>query len=123
VHSVVVVSLFILFHNKIFAVTFDESFAQATGTKAELYNLLIAAAVAVIAVLAMNFTGSLLVSALVIFPALSAMRIFKSFKGVTVCSAMLSVYGTYYAVYYEPAGKYYHHCIIQDAPACCAQGM
>lgn len=89
--SVVVVSIFILFYNKIFAVTFDESFAQATGTKAELYNLLIAVIVAVIVVLAMNLVGSLLVSALVIFPPLSAMRISKSFKGVTVCSAILSV--------------------------------
>lgn len=90
--SVVVVSIFILFYNKIFAVTFDESFAQATGTKADLYNLLIAVVVAVIVVLAMNLVGSLLVSALVIFPALSAMRIFKNFKAVTVCSAILSVF-------------------------------
>lgn len=90
--SVVVVSIFILFYNKIFAVTFDESFAQVTGTKAKLYNLLIAVVVAVIVVLAMNLVGSLLVSALVIFPALSAMRIFKSFKAVTICSAILSVF-------------------------------
>ncbi len=90
--SMVVVSIFILFYNKIFAVTFDESFAQATGTKAELYNLLLAVIVAVIIVLAMNLVGSLLISALVIFPALSAMRIFKSFKTVTVCSATLSVF-------------------------------
>ena len=90
--SVVVVSIFILFYNKIFAVTFDENFAQATGTKADLYNLLIAVVVAVIVVLAMNLVGSLLVSALVIFPALLAMRIFKSFKGVTVCSSILSVF-------------------------------
>jgi zinc transport system permease protein len=90
--SVVVVSIFILFYNKIFAVTFDESFAQSIGTKVGLYNLLIAVIVAVIVVLAMNLVGSLLVSALVIFPALSAMRIFKSFKGVTVCSSILSVF-------------------------------
>lgn len=89
--SVIVVTIFILFYNKIFAVTFDESFAQATGTNAELYNLLIAVIVAVIVVLAMNLVGSLLISALVIFPALSAMRIFKSFKSVTICSAILSV--------------------------------
>lgn len=89
--SVVVVAVFILFYNKIFAVTFDESFAKATGTKAELYNLIIAIIVAVIIVLAMNLVGSLLISALVIFPALSAMRVFKSFKSVTVCSAILSV--------------------------------
>ena len=89
--SVAVVAVFILFYNRIFAVTFDESFAQATGTNAAAYNLLIAVTVAVIIVLAMNLVGSLLISALVIFPALSAMRICKSFKGVTVCAAALSV--------------------------------
>lgn len=90
--SVLVFSFFILFYNKIFAVTFDEDFARATGTKAGLYNLLIAVVVAVIIVLAMNLVGSLLISALVIFPALSAMRVFKSFKAVTICSAALSVF-------------------------------
>ena len=89
--SVVVVAVFVLFYNRIFAVTFDEDFARATGTKAGLYNLLIAVVVAVIIVLAMNLVGSLLISALVIFPALSAMRIFKSFRSVTVCSAVVSV--------------------------------
>lgn len=89
--SVIVILIFILFYNKIFSVTFDESFARATGTKAGLYNLLIAVVVAVIIVLAMNLVGSLLISALVIFPALSAMRVFKSFKAVTVCSAVFSV--------------------------------
>ncbi|MGN0458771.1 MAG: metal ABC transporter permease [Eubacterium sp.] len=89
--SVIVVALFILFYNKIFAVTFDESFASATGVKANAYNLLIAVIIAVIIVLAMNLVGSLLISALVIFPALSAMRVFKSFKGVTICSAVFSV--------------------------------
>ena len=89
--SVLVVAVFILFYNKIFAVTFDESFARATGTKVGLYNLLIAVVVAVIIVLAMNLVGSLLISALVIFPALSAMRMFKSFRSVTVCAATLSV--------------------------------
>ena len=90
--SVLVVAVFILFYNKIFAVTFDESFARATGTRAGLYNLLIAVVVAVIIVLAMNLVGSLLISALVIFPALSAMRMFKSFRSVTVCAAVLSVF-------------------------------
>lgn len=90
--SVLVVAVFILFYNKIFAVTFDENFARATGTKAGLYNLLIAVVVAVIIVLAMNLVGSLLISALVIFPALSAMRIFKSFRSVTACAAVLSVF-------------------------------
>lgn len=89
--SVLVVILFVIFYNKIFAVTFDESFAKATGTNADLYNLLIAVIIAVIIVLAMNLVGSLLISALVIFPALSAMRIFKSFLSVTICSAVLSV--------------------------------
>ena len=89
--SVIVVAVFILLYHKIFAVTFDESFAKASGTKASVYNLLIAVITAVIIVLAMNLVGSLLISALVIFPALSAMRMFKSFRSVTVCSAILSV--------------------------------
>ena len=89
--SVAVVLIFILFYNKIFAVTFDEDFARASGTRAEAYNLLIAVVIAVIIVLAMNLVGSLLISALIIFPAMSAMRLFRSFKGVTVCSAVLSV--------------------------------
>ena len=89
--SVVVVAAFLLYYNKIFAVTFDEDFAKAVGTKADLYNLLIAVIVAVVIVLAMNLVGSLLISALVIFPALSAMRLFQNFRSVTVCSAVLSV--------------------------------
>jgi zinc transport system permease protein len=89
--SVAVVLIFILFYNKIFAVTFDEDFARASGIKVEAYNLLIAVVIAVIIVLAMNLVGSLLISALIIFPAMSAMRLFRSFKGVTVCSAVLSV--------------------------------
>ncbi len=89
--SVLVIGIFILFYNKIFAVTFDESFARATGTNAGLYNLLIAVIIAVIIVLAMNLVGSLLISALVIFPALSAMRVFKSFLSVTICAAVCSV--------------------------------
>ncbi len=89
--SVLVIAVFVLFYHKIFAVTFDESFAQATGTKANAYNLLIAVVIAIIIVLALNLVGSLLISALIIFPALSAMRLFKSFKTVTLCSAVLSV--------------------------------
>lgn len=89
--SIAVVIIFILFYNKIFAVTFDENFAKATGTKADAYNLIIAIIIAVIIVLAMNLVGSLLISALVIFPALSSMRIFRSFKMVTIFSAVLSV--------------------------------
>lgn len=90
--SIIVVIIFILFYNKIFSVTFDESFAKATGINTEAYNLIIAVIVAVIVVLAMNLVGSLLISALVIFPAISAMRVFKTFKSVTVCSAILSVF-------------------------------
>lgn len=89
--SVAVVAVFVLCYNKIFAVTFDENFAKAVGTKADLYNLLIAITIAVVIVLAMNLVGSLLISALVIFPALSAMRVYKSFRTVTICAAALSV--------------------------------
>lgn len=89
--SVIVVTVFILFYHKIFCVTFDETFAKATGTNTEFYNLMIAVITAVIIVLAMNLVGSLLISALVIFPALSAMRIFQSFLKVTVCSVIISV--------------------------------
>ena len=89
--SIAVVLIFVLFYHKIFAVTFDESFAKATGMKVEAYHLLIATVIAVIIVLAMNLVGSLLISALVIFPALSAMRMFGNFKAVTICSAVLSV--------------------------------
>lgn len=89
--SVIVVLVFVVFYHKIFCVTFDETFAKATGMKADFYNLIIAVITAVIIVLAMNLVGSLLISALVIFPALSAMRIFKNFLGVTLCSVILSV--------------------------------
>ena len=89
--SIVVVAIFLLFYNKIFAVTFDETFAKAVGTNVERYHLLIAVVIAVIIVLAMNLVGSLLISALIIFPALSAMRLCKSFRAVTICSVVLSV--------------------------------
>lgn len=89
--SIVVILLFVVCYQKIFCVTFDETFAKATGIQADRYNLLIAVITAVIIVLAMNLVGSLLISALVIFPALSAMRIFKTFLSVTVCSVILSV--------------------------------
>lgn len=89
--SLLVVALFVLCYRKIFAVTFDEDFARATGVRASLYNLLVAIVIAVIIVLAMNLVGSLLISALVIFPALSAMRICRHFKSVVICSAVLSV--------------------------------
>ena len=89
--SLLVVGLFVFFYNKIFAVTFDENFSRATGVNAPGYNLLIAVIVAVIIVLAMNLVGSLLISALIIFPALSAMRVYKSFLSVTICAAVVSV--------------------------------
>ena len=89
--SLAVIAIYVLFYNKIFAVTFDENFARATGVRAERYNLLIAVVVAVIIVLAMNLVGSLLISALIVFPALSAMRLCKSFLSVTVFSAAASV--------------------------------
>lgn len=88
--SIIVVIIFVTFYHKIFSITFDETFAKATGMKTDIYNLLIAIITAVIIVLAMNLVGSLLISALVIFPALSAMRIYKNFFGVTVCSVVLS---------------------------------
>ena len=89
--SLAVIAIYVFFYNKIFAVTFDEAFAKATGVRAERYNLLIAVVIAVIIVLAMNLVGSLLISALIIFPALSAMRLCKNFLSVTVFSAVVSV--------------------------------
>ena len=89
--SLCVLAAFLLFYRKIFAVTFDEDFARATGVRASLYNLLIAVVIAVIIVLAMNLVGSLLISALVIFPALSAMRVCRCFRAVVICAALLSV--------------------------------
>lgn len=89
--SIIVVALFLFMYNKIFAVTFDENFAKATGVKADAYNFIIAVMIAVIIVLSMNLVGSLLISALVIFPALSAMSILKNFRSVTIFSAISSV--------------------------------
>jgi len=89
--SVLVITVFMLFYHKIFAVAFDEDFSTATGVSAKTYNLILAVVIAVVIVLAMNLVGALLISALVIFPALSAMRVFKSFKAVTVCSVIVSV--------------------------------
>lgn len=89
--SLIVLIVYIVFYHKIFAVTFDETFAKATGQKANRYNLLIAVITASIIVLAMNLVGSLLISALVIFPGLSAMRVFRSYRSVTICSGILSI--------------------------------
>ena len=95
VMSVIVVAFFVLFYNRIFAVTFDETFLRATGKKAELYNLMIAVITAVIIVLAMNLVGSLLITALLIFPALSAMCVMYSFRSVVIYAAVLSVLGAF----------------------------
>ena len=96
--SIFVVIFFVLNYNKIFVVTFDENYARATGTKVDLYNFIIAIIIAVIIVLAMNLVGSLLISALVIFPAISAMRIYKSFKSVTICSVIISVFSAFVGI-------------------------
>ncbi|MFI3172663.1 MAG: metal ABC transporter permease [Eubacteriales bacterium] len=89
--SIVVIIIFIVFYNKIFSVTFDETFARATGINVALYNLLIAIVIAAVIVIAMNLVGSLLVSALVVFPALSSMRLFHHFRTVIISSVVVSV--------------------------------
>ena len=89
--SVLVIAVFLLFYHKIFAVTFDEDFSSATGVRAKLYNLILSVVIAVVIVLAINLVGALLISALVIFPAMSAMRVFKSFRAVTICAVIVSV--------------------------------
>lgn len=89
--SAVVLLLFVCFYNKIFSVTFDEAFAQATGTNARLYNMLIAFLTAITIVVGMRIMGAMLISSLIIFPALTSMRVCRSFKGVVVTSAAVSV--------------------------------
>ena len=89
--SVLVIAVFMIFYHKIFTTTFDGDFSAATGVRAKIYNLILAVVIAVVIVLAMNLVGALLISVLVIFPALSAMRVFKSFKPVIVCSVIVSV--------------------------------
>ena len=125
--SVLVVLIFLFFYNKVFAVTFDEDFASATGTRANAYHLLIAVVIAVIIVLAMNLVGSLLISALVIFPALSAMRLFRSFKSVTVCSALLSVVCAFLGIAVSilagtPVGSTIVAVDVAAFAICCAAG-
>ncbi len=89
--SLAVLALYVLFYNKIFAVTFDEPFAKATGVRADFYNMLIAVLTAVTIVLGMRMIGALLISSLIIFPAMSSMRLFKCFRNVVICSAAISV--------------------------------
>ncbi len=96
--SLAVVIIFVLFYNKIFSVTFDESFAKATGIRAEIYNLVIAITIAAVIVVAMNLVGSLLISALVVFPALSSMRVFKNFKSVIISSSIISVFCAFFGI-------------------------
>jgi zinc transport system permease protein len=125
--AVAVLVIFILFYNKIFAVTFDENFSKAAGVKTERYNLLIAVVIAVIIVLAMNLVGSLLISALVIFPALSAMRLFGNFKAVTVFSAAISVFCAFSGILISilagtPVGSTIVAVDAAAFAACCAAG-
>ena len=91
--SVITVLVFVLFYNRIFMVTFDESFAKASGINTAAYQTLIAVITAMVIVLAMNLVGSLLITALLVFPVLSAMRVFQSFRGVIIYSAVLSIFG------------------------------
>ena len=99
--SMLVLAIFILFYNKIFAITFDENFASATGTPTDIYDLVVAVITAVVIVLAMNLVGSLLTSALIVFPTLSAMRVFKSYKRVVICSAALSVFCAVFGILFS----------------------
>lgn len=96
--SIAVIVIFVLFYNKIFCITFDESFSQATGMKVRIYNLLLASIIAVVIVLAMNLVGSLLISALIVFPALSAMRVCKNFKSVTICATIIAVFCSFVGI-------------------------
>lgn len=96
--SIVVLAVFVVCYNKIFCITFDENFSRATGIKVKIYNFVLATVIAMVIVLAMNLVGSLLVSALVVFPALSAMRVCKSFKGVTICATVTAVFCSFVGI-------------------------
>ncbi|MDR1326424.1 MAG: metal ABC transporter permease [Treponema sp.] len=99
--SIVVLVLFVLFYHKIFAVTFDETFARATGTRTGVYNMLIALLTAITIVLGMRMMGALLISALIIFPALTSMRLCKRFSAVTICAALVSVVSFFIGVVFS----------------------
>ena len=114
--SIVVVLAFVLFYHKIFAVTFDESFAAATGSNTTLYNLVIAVIIAMIVVLGMQLVGSLLISALVVFPAMSAMRVFKSFRSVTICSVVISVLCSFFGLLVNAVCSFQYHLEIPVGP-------
>ena len=126
--SIVVVVLFVLYYNRIFAVTFDENFAKSAGSNTEQINLLVAVVIAVIIVLAMNLVGALLISALVVFPALSAMRVFRSFKTVTVFSAVFSVICAFLGIIISilastPVGSTIVAADVLGFVLCCAAGI
>ena len=89
--SIIVILLFLLFYNKIFAVTFDENFSKATGIRPSIYNMIIAVLTALTIVIGMRIMGTLLISALIIFPSLTAMRLCKSFKSVMITAGILSI--------------------------------
>lgn len=89
--SVAVLVLFILFYHKLFAITFDESFSRATGLRVDLYNTLLSVLTALTIVLGMRMMGAMLISSLIIFPALTAMRLFRSFRAVVLCAGVSSV--------------------------------
>jgi zinc transport system permease protein len=117
--AIVVLGLFVLFYNKIFAVTFDENFAKATGLKTNLYNMLIAFLTAIMIVLGMRMMGALLISSLIIFPALTSMRLCKKFKSVTICSAVVSVICFFIGVVISYIGfpvQQGHQMIIKSMP-------
>lgn len=97
--SLLVILFFIIFYNRIFAITFDEDFSFACGTKTKLINIFIAGIIAVVIVLAMKLVGTLLISALIIFPAISSMLLFKSFKNVTIFACVISVFGAIVGIF------------------------
>ena len=107
--SITVLILFVFFYHKLFAITFDETFAKAGGVKTGVYNMLIALLTALTIVLGMRMMGALLISSLIIFPALTSMRIFKRFKTVTICSAIVAMFCFFTGIiisyfYATPAG-------------------
>lgn len=89
--SAAVLVLYVLFYHRLFAITFDESFSRATGMRVELYNTVLSVLTALTIVLGMRLMGAMLISSLVIFPALTAMRLLRSFRGVVICAGVLSV--------------------------------